>query len=66
MKLNRWMALILMTSLVAALFIWSLAHTRAHKFVHADRTRLLRAEDTGLILTGTLFPMVTTPIVGAI
>ena len=64
MKLNRWMALILMTSLGAALFVWSHAQTKAYKSVNAAPTQLLRDEDTGLILPGTVFPMITTPIVG--
>jgi multidrug efflux pump subunit AcrA (membrane-fusion protein) len=61
MKLNRWMALMLMTSLGAALFVWSHARTKAYKSVNAAPTKLLR---NGLILPGTVFPMITTPIVG--
>ena len=64
MKLNRWMALILMTSLGVAMFVWSHAQTKAYKSVNAAPTQPLRDEDTGLILPGTVFPMITTPIVG--
>jgi multidrug resistance efflux pump len=55
------MALMLMTSLGAALFVWSHARTKAYKSVNAAPTKLLR---NGLILPGTVFPMITTPIVG--
>ena len=64
MKLNRWMALIFMTSLGAALVVWNHGETRDYKSINAAPIQLLRDEDTGVILTGTLFPMITTPIVG--
>src|SRR6478609_3935966 len=64
MKLNRWMTLILMTSLGVAMFVWSHAQRKAYKSVNAAPTKLLRSEDTGLILQGTVLPMITTPIVG--
>jgi len=31
MKLNRWMALILVSCLGVAMFVWSHAHTKAYK-----------------------------------
>ena len=64
MNVNRWMAPILMTSLGVAMFVWSHAQTKAYKSVNAAPIQPRRDEDTGLILPGTVFPMITTPIVG--
>src|SRR5262245_39537251 len=64
MKLNRWMALILMTSLGAGVFVWSHTRTNTYKSVNAAPIQTPRGEDTGLILTGTVLPMITTPIAG--
>ena len=55
MKLNRWIALIFMTSLGAALFVWNHAQTKDYKSINAASIRLLRDEDTGVVLTGTYF-----------
>ena len=65
MKLNRWMALILDDVALA----WQCSSgvtpgREAYKSVNAAPTQPLRDEDTGLILPGTVFPMITTPIVG--
>jgi multidrug resistance efflux pump len=57
MKPNRWMTLILITSLGTALFAWSHAQVKARKAV-----RLVPEEDTSLTLTGTIVPAITTPI----
>jgi multidrug resistance efflux pump len=64
MKLNRWMALLLMASVGAALFVWSHAQTRTHMSVNAAPVQPLGDEDTGLVLPGTVFPMITKPIAG--
>jgi multidrug efflux pump subunit AcrA (membrane-fusion protein) len=64
MKLNLWIAMIFMTSLGAALFVWNHAQTKAYHSINAAPIRPLRDEDTGVVLTGTLCPMITTPIVG--
>lgn len=64
MRLKRLMALILMTSLGSALLAWNHAHSKAHKAVPAASRELVQDDDTGLILAGTLVPMITTPIVG--
>ena len=64
MNVNRWMAPILMACLGVAMFVWSHAQTKAYKSVNAAATQPRRDEDTELILPGTVFPMITTPIVG--
>ena len=64
MKLNRWMALILVSCLGVAMFVWSHAHTKAYKSDNAAPIQQRRDEDTGLILPGTVFPMIKAPIVG--
>jgi hypothetical protein len=63
MKLTRLMALILLTSLGTALFALSHAHSKAHKAVAAASRELVQNNDTGLILAGTVVPMITTPII---
>ncbi len=63
MKLNRSMALILMTFLGTAVFAWNHAQSKAHKAIAPASRQLAQAHNTGLILTGTIVPMITTPIV---
>jgi membrane fusion protein (multidrug efflux system) len=64
MKLKRSISLILMTSVAAALFAWSHAQSKARKAVASASRQLAQDDNPGLILTGTIVPMITTPING--
>jgi multidrug resistance efflux pump len=64
MKLNRSIALVLMTSVAVAIFAWSLAHSRARKAVASASRQLAPDDNPGLVLAGTIIPAITTPIIG--
>ena len=64
MKLKRSMAIVLMTCGAAAIFAWSHAESRARKAAAPASRQLVPADDTSLILAGTIGPATTTPISG--
>ncbi len=64
MKWNRLMALALVMSLGAALFVWRHAQAKAHKVVTAALIQPVPDGNPSLTLTGILFPVITTPLSG--
>jgi multidrug resistance efflux pump len=69
MKLKRLTTIILMASLGTALFAWNHVHAKAHrakahKTVVSVSRQLVHDDDTGLLLAGTIVPLITTPIMG--
>jgi multidrug resistance efflux pump len=62
MSLKRLTTLTLMASVAVALLSWDLARSKPRKTVVSAKPELDLNHETGLILQGTLIPMITTPI----
>jgi multidrug resistance efflux pump len=62
MRLKQLAALTLMASLAVALLGWDLARSKVRKTVVPAKPELDLNHETGLILRGTLIPMITKPI----
>jgi len=60
MKVNRLLALALMMTLSAVLFVWNHTQAKAHKTGSVSRTDLVR--DENITLAGIVFPVITTPL----
>ena len=65
MKLKRSMAIVLMACCAAAIFAWS-HESRARKAAAPASRQPVRADNTSLILAGTIGPATTTPVTGRI